>query len=125
MIYNNVNRKNRKHKKEKIKMENKNDNEILENQDGNDGAEIIDLDGEPFAVIGELEHEGVIYVALIPYKEPQEDDDDEELEFVILKEVEEDGEFFLGTIEDDDFYEKIGEMFLKMFAESGEMTVDS
>ena len=99
-------------------MDNNNDFEILE--DGAEGIEVIDLDGEPFAVIGELEYEGELYFALVPYDENEEEDEDEELEFVILREAEENGEHYLATIDDDSFYEKIGEMFLKLFAESGD-----
>jgi len=103
---------------EVLKMDNNNDFEILE--DGAEGIEVIDLDGEPFAVIGELEYEGELYFALVPYDENEEEDEDEELEFVILREAEENGEHYLATIDDDSFYEKIGEMFLKLFAESGD-----
>jgi len=92
-------------------------NEII--NDPNDQVEVVDLDGEQFAVIGELEYEGGVYFALVPYEE-EEVDEYEELEFVILKEVEENGEHFLATIDDDDFYEKIGEMFLELFAENSE-----
>jgi uncharacterized protein YrzB (UPF0473 family) len=87
--------------------------------DGNDffeeDAEIVDLDGEPFVVIGELEYESGTYLALVPYGE--EDDGEDEIEFVILKEVEEDGEYFLATIDDEELYAKIGGMFLELFDE--------
>jgi len=88
-------------------------------------SEIIDLDGEPFISVGELEYEGETYVALTPYNEEEDEEDevsedgDEEAEFVILREVEENGEYFLATIDDDELYDKIGEMFLEVF-ENGE-----
>jgi uncharacterized protein YrzB (UPF0473 family) len=104
-----------KTKESEVQIMDNNDNEIMES---GEEVEIIDLDGEPFAVIGELEHEGEIYFALIPDKE--EEDEEDELEFVILKEAEENGEHFLVTIDDDSHYEKIGEIFLKMFADSAE-----
>jgi hypothetical protein len=95
------------------------DNDVLEINGEQDGVEVIDLDGEPFEVIGELEYEGVTYFALIPFAEDEEDEE-EELEFVILKEVQENDEPYLATIDDDDFYEKIGELFLKMFVEQSQ-----
>jgi len=98
--------------------------DILEETDSG----IIDLDGEPFVMVEKLDFEGVTYVALTPYDEDEEEDDDsddsEEAEFIILKEVEEDGEFFLATIDDEELYDKIGEEFLKMFGGEGEYEED-
>ena len=85
-------------------------NEYLE---GEEAPEIVDLDGDPFEIIGDLEYEGGIYLALIPYEEDA--DETEEVEFVILKEEDENGECVLATVDDDDLYNKIGNMFLKMF----------
>ncbi|MDR0222718.1 MAG: DUF1292 domain-containing protein [Oscillospiraceae bacterium] len=84
-------------------------------------AEIVDLDGEPFVVVGELDYEGEIYLALIPYEEGGDDEEEEEeIEFVVLKETEENGERFLATVDDEEKYAKIGEMFLDLFEEEGE-----
>ncbi|MCL1788828.1 MAG: DUF1292 domain-containing protein [Oscillospiraceae bacterium] len=91
------------------------ENEIL---DDDNAREVVDLEGEPFEIIGELEHEGEIYLALIPYEE--EEDREKETEFIILKEEEENDEVFLATVDDDELYEKIGAMFLNSFAESAE-----
>jgi hypothetical protein len=96
-------------------------NEMLEMDEQ---VEVIDLDGKPFAIIGELEHENELYFALIPYDKEENENEEEELEFVILKEMEENGEHFLATIDDDDFYEKIGGMFLELFADGGEIESD-
>jgi len=86
------------------------ENEIQE------APEIIDLDGEPFVAVGELDFEGETYVALTPYiEEDEESEESEEAEFVILKEVTENGELFLATVDDDELYDKIGEMFTEVF----------
>ena len=93
--------------------------DILNNDFVNDedGIEIVDLDGEPFEIIGELEYEGEIYLALTPYKEGEEAEaEDDEIEFIMLKEEQEGDDCVLATIDDDSFYEKIGKLFLKMFA---------
>ncbi len=86
--------------------------------------EIVDLDGESFEVIDALEVDGVNYVALVPYVEDIDDETDE-TEFIILKEVEENGEFYLATIDDDELYSKIGEQFMNHFDELFELDDDS
>ena len=97
-----------------------NKNEYLE---GDETVEIVELDDSPFEIIGELEHEGDVYLALIPYVEDSEDESSEEsdeikeTEFVILKESEEDGENYLVTVDDSDLYQKIGNIFLNLFKE--------
>jgi len=84
-----------------------------------EGIEIVELDGEDFEIIGELEYEGETYLALTRYSE-EEDDDEEEGEFIILREVDENGEYNLATIDDEEFSDKIGEMFLELLGEDDE-----
>ena len=62
-----------------------------------------------FALIGSLEHEGEEYKALIPVDENGEETSEE---YVILKCVtDESGEVLLETIEDDDEWERIADIF--------------
>lgn len=69
-----------------------------------------------FEMIGEAELDGNKYYALIPYSEDNENV--EELEYIVLKEVaDEDGEAMLVTIDDDGEFEKIAEEFDKLFNE--------
>jgi uncharacterized protein YrzB (UPF0473 family) len=93
--------------------------ELNNNMNDDELAEIVDLDGKPYEIIGGLEHEGCTYYALIPYEDEDESevDMDEEVEFVILEEKETDNEdeAVLVTIDDDVLYEKIGGMFLEFF----------
>jgi hypothetical protein len=89
----------------------------LEEAEDFETADIIELDGEQFEIIDAMTYEDVNYLALIPYDESEEEDEDAEVEFIVLKEVEEDGEFFLSTIDDDELSDKIGEMFLAHFDE--------
>ncbi len=63
-----------------------------------------------FELIGSCEVDGNVYFALVP----AEDDDvnQDEGEYVILKrELDEDGEEMLVTIEDDDEFDKIADLF--------------
>lgn len=69
---------------------------ILTDEEGNENK---------FELQGSLELEGVTYLALIPIDETED-------EFVILKvETDEDGEEVLVTIDDDDEFDKIADIF--------------
>ena len=83
------------------------DEKNLENNENEDLEEyepqIVELDGEQFEVIDAVCYDGQNYVALVPYTE---DDDftDDEVEFIILKEIEENGEYMLSTVDDEELY---------------------
>ena len=87
----------------------------LEDEEGNE---------QEFEVLGELEYEDATYCALVPYYENEEDMLKDDGEFVILKRETIDGEEMLCTIEDDDEYDAVGNMFLQylndMFDEEDE-----
>lgn len=83
--------------------------------------ELIDLEDEEgntvtFEIIDGMEFEGCNYFALIPYTE-DESEESEDDEFVILKEIEKDGERFLATIDDDNENDRVGTAFLDRFSE--------
>ncbi len=68
-----------------------------------------------FALLGTLEHEGAVYKALIPVNE---DGEEESEEYIILKcDVDENGEDILVTIEDDDEFDKIADIFDDEFSD--------
>ena len=70
-----------------------------------------------FALIGELEIDGQIYLALIPA------DNDDADEYVVLKvEVDENGEELVVTIDDDDEFDKVADAFEDQFM--GEFDLD-
>ena len=70
-----------------------------------------------FEVIGTHELNGITYMALVPYDE--KGDDREEAEYVILKmEIDENGEEVLVTIDDNDEFDRIADIFdEKLFEE--------
>lgn len=74
----------------------------LEDEEGNE---------QEFEVLGELEYEGAVYCALVPYYEKEEELVQDDGEFVVLKRETIDGEEMLCTIDDDDEYETIGALF--------------
>lgn len=74
--------------------------------------QIVELDGEQFEVIDAVCYDGQNYVALVPYTE-DDDLENDEVEFIILKEVEENGEFMLSTVDDDNLYNEVGEVFIE------------
>ena len=78
---------------------------------------LTDEDGNElhFALLGTLEHEGGVYKALIPVNE---DGEEESSEYVILKcAVDEDGEDVLETIEDDEEFDRIADIFDDEFSD--------
>lgn len=80
--------------------------------------ELEDEDGNvtQFEFIDRAELNGIVYYALIP----TDFDDEDEAEFVVLKEIMSDGEAMLSTVDDDDEYNAAGEMFLKRFSETAD-----
>lgn len=74
----------------------------LEDEDGNESE---------FALIKRMDIEGQSYVAFEPFNEDDDSAEDEEDSFVILKVVNEDGEEVFVTIEDDDEFDKIADIF--------------
>lgn len=76
----------------------------LEDEDGNE---------QEFEVLGEMEYNGAEYCALIPYYENEEELLQDDGEFVVLKREVVDGEVMLYTIEDDDEYDAVGNLFLQ------------
>lgn len=73
---------------------------------------IVDLDGDPFEVIDGICYDGQKYVALVPFTE-EDELDDEEVEFIILKAEDDGNETILSTIDDDALYDEIGEAFIE------------
>jgi len=68
-----------------------------------------------FALLGTLEHEGNVYKALIPVNE---DGEEQSEEYVILKcAVDENGEDVLETIEDDEEFDRIADIFDDEFSD--------
>ena len=93
-------------------------NEIEENEEYD--PEIYTLTDEEgnelhVALLGTLEHNGETYKSLIPVNE---DGEEESSEYVILKcSVDENGEDILETIEDDDEFDEIADIFDDEFSD--------
>ncbi|MEA4924017.1 MAG: DUF1292 domain-containing protein [Syntrophomonadaceae bacterium] len=78
---------------------------------------LVDEDGEEheFELLAELEIEDQSYRVLIPVGEDEETDEEEEVEVVILKVVyDEEGNEFLGDIEDDEEWEKVADAWQEL-----------
>ena len=92
-----------------------NNDAFLDEEEG-----IIELEDEEgnvtrFEFVDQAEYNGTVYYALIP--EDFDEEDDGAAEFVVLKEQLVDGSVMLATVDDDDEYNAVGEMFLKRFSE--------
>lgn len=74
---------------------------------------IVELDGESFEVIDGICYEGQNYVALVPLSEDDDAEDDEEMEFIILRADEQGDETILTTVDDEALYNEVGEAFVE------------
>ena len=101
-------------------FENENPSNDAEMNEENDLPEIYTLTDEEgnelnFALLGTLEHEGEIYKALIPVDDEGNEESDE---YVILKcGTDDDGEEILETIEDDEEFDRIADIFEDEFSD--------
>ena len=84
--------------------------------------QIVELDGEQFEVIDAICYDDQNYVALVPYTESDELED-EDVEFIILKEVQDGDDYMLATVDDEELYNEVGEAFIEhlstIFGEDG------
>ena len=96
-----------------------NDNEfyepdILSVTDDN-GNEIL------FELLERYETEDNVYVAITEYHDDAEEIVEADLEVIILKVVEEDGEEYLAEIEDEDEYEQVSDILMAKVEENYEV----
>ena len=70
-----------------------------------------------FELMDIMEDNGIVYYALVPYSEDPEAMIEEDTELVVLKMMEENGEEFLATIDNDEEYERIGNLFIQRISE--------
>lgn len=75
---------------------------------------LVDEDGveQEFEKLGELEVDGNIYCGFVPHTENPEELLNENVDLVILKLTTENGEEVLATIDDEDEYNRVGEIFM-------------
>ncbi|MCD7728015.1 MAG: DUF1292 domain-containing protein [Ruminococcus sp.] len=87
---------------------------------------LIDEDGkeQTFEVLAETEYEGDVYYAMTPYyANPDEAVDDDGL-LVILKSTYEDDEEILVSVDDDETFDKVGEIFMSILEDMYEEECD-
>ncbi len=86
---------------------------------GPDLYTLVDEEGveQTFELLDVMEVDDQTYYALVPYAENPEDVLDGSDELVVLKMEEVDGEEMLASIEDDDEFDRIGQMFLDRIME--------
>lgn len=80
---------------------------------------LVDEDGQEqmFELLDSLEYEGDTYYALTPYLEDAEAILADDGEVVILKSTYENDEEVLISVDDDDLFDKLGNLFMDRFAE--------
>ena len=72
---------------------------------------------QEFELMDMMEENGTVYYALVPYTEDPDAMIEEDTELVVLKVGEENGEEFLATIDNDEEYERIGQLFIQRISE--------
>jgi len=102
----------------------------MEENFGPDFITVTDEDGNDFELelVDTLEYKGVIYHALFPAVEEDEDTGEpkdvdaggEEYGLVILKAIEEDGEELLSTLDSDEELDTVYQLFMERFFEEEE-----
>lgn len=89
---------------------------------GADLYTLVDEEGveQTFELMDTYESEdGELYYALVPYYENPEDMVEADTELVVLRsETDENGEETLASIDDDDEYERIGQIFMDRLSET-------
>lgn len=80
---------------------------------------LVDEEGteQTFELLDILEMDGQRYFALIPYFETPEESLDDDGDLVVLKSEMVDGEEMMASIDDDDEYERIGNIFLERLSD--------
>lgn len=80
---------------------------------------LVDEEGQEqmFELLDSLEYEGETYYALTPYLDDAEAILADDGEVVILKSTYEGDEEVLVSVDDDDLFDKLGDMFMDRFAE--------
>lgn len=80
---------------------------------------LVDEEGQEqmFELLDSLEYEGETYYALTPYLDDAEAILADDGEVVILKSTYEDNEEVLVSVDDDDLFDKLGDLFMDRFAE--------
>lgn len=83
---------------------------------GGDIITLTDDDGQEYELehLDTLEHEETTYMAFIPADTPE---DETEIDMIILKATEEDGEEILATLDSEEETEKIYELFMLRLSE--------
>ena len=80
----------------------------LEDEEGN---EVV------FEMIDSIELDGQKYYAMMPYYENPEDMLNDDGQLIVLRNEVVDGEDMMATIDDDEEYDRIGEIFMKRITE--------
>lgn len=86
---------------------------------GPDIVSVVDEDGveHTFEELDRIETDEGKFIALLPIYDEAEEIIDSDGELIILQVTEEDGEFYLEPIEDDNLFDKLGKIFEERLAD--------
>jgi len=93
--------------------------ENINEEYGPDIVSVVDEDGveHTFEELDRIETDEGKFIALLPVYDEAEEIIDSDGELIILQVTEEDGEFYLEPIEDDNLFDKIGKLFEERLAD--------
>ena len=87
--------------------------------DNDEELDLIELDGENYEIVDTAELDGKLYVALIPYDlDDEEIENGDSVEFTILEmldDPDDEENCILKTIDDEELYDRVGEVFIEKF----------
>lgn len=85
-----------------------------------DEVTIIELEGERYEIVDVVQYNGKDYVAVTPFDDVPDYDNDENGEFTILEvsdDPDDEDSCVLKTVDDEELYTLIGDLFLERFAD--------
>lgn len=87
---------------------------------------VTDEDGQEhtFEVLDALDYKDERYLAVVPAYEEEEDLLEEDMNLVIMKVVEEDGEEFLDIVDDDEEFYEVGDLFAERLGDLYDVDTD-
>ena len=77
-----------------------------------------------FEVLDAIDFEGERYLAVVPVTESEEELLEDDLNLVIMKIAEENGEEYLEVVEDDEEFYNVGDIFAERLADLYDIEVD-
>ncbi len=99
---------------------------MMSNEFGSDYITVTDDDGNEFELelLDSIEFEGSAYTVFLPANIDSMDTQDPDYGFIILKNIEENGEELFGSVDDEDELNRVYEYYMRLMDEEAEKEND-